>query len=98
MYPMADLALHTEIEDQQAMTSILQRAPLPASVLAYDVRVDEDSSGESALWVYLTVNDKKVSSDSKKLNELRSFISEVQKSALLEGISRWPYFEFRNKR
>ncbi|UEX19101.1 hypothetical protein LMF57_04420 [Stenotrophomonas sp. SI-NJAU-1] len=95
---MADLALHTEIEDQQAMTSILQRAPLPASVLAYDVRVDEDSSGESALWVYLTVNDKKVSSDSKKLNELRSFISEVQKSALLEGISRWPYFEFRNKR
>ncbi|MBN7851065.1 hypothetical protein [Stenotrophomonas maltophilia] len=95
---MADLSLHTEIEDQQAMTSILQRAPLPASVLAYDVRVDEDSSGESALWVYLTVNDKKVSSDSKKLNELRSFISEVQKSALLEGISRWPYFEFRNKR
>lgn len=95
---MADLALHTEIEEQQAMVSILQRAPLPASVVAYDVRVYEDSSGESALWVYLTVNDKKVSSDSKKLNEIRRFISEVQKSALFEGISRWPYFEFRNKR
>ncbi|HFK2918958.1 TPA: hypothetical protein ACGY72_000094 [Stenotrophomonas maltophilia] len=95
---MADLALHTETEDQQAMTSILQRTALPESVLGYDVRVDEDSSGESALWVYLTVNDKKVSSDSKKLNELRSFISAAQKSALLEGISRWPYFEFRNKR
>ncbi|HDS1535243.1 hypothetical protein U4I36_12635 [Stenotrophomonas maltophilia] len=96
--PMTDMAFHTEMEDEQAMKSVLRRLAMPASVLSYDVRVDEDSSGESALWVYLTVDDKTVASNTKKLNELRSFISAMQESALHDGVSRWPYVEFLKSR
>ncbi len=90
---MADLIIHSESEDRKVLDSLIKAMRIPNTVLSYDIKVGDDSSGDSSLFVKLKVNEKSVASSSKRFKELRSFADEVQKVALSRGISRWPYVE-----
>ncbi|MBO9749743.1 hypothetical protein J7431_21600 [Xanthomonas phaseoli pv. dieffenbachiae] len=97
---MADLmihsVIHSETEDRKVLDRLIKAMRIPSTVLSYDIKVGDDSSGDSSLFVKLKVNEKSVASSSKRFRELRSFADEVQKVALSKGVSRWPYVELVN--
>jgi hypothetical protein len=59
-------------------------------------KLDEDSAGEEALWVWVILDDKVVE-DPVKFHSTATGVREAIQSELKrQGVARWPYIRFRS--
>ena len=73
---------------------ILDKWQLPSNVRGTDLEFGEDSNGEPAVWIWLTVDDELKPSD-ESIVGLNWFVTNVRSELLRAGLHYWPYVRFR---
>jgi hypothetical protein len=89
------LAAYVSMDDESfRVARIIEDTHFPEYVRGFDWKLDEDSAGDEALWVWVVVDDAVASfpSFSAKAQEVQRLIASGLRDA---GISRWPYVRFR---
>jgi hypothetical protein len=86
----------TEELDREAaiVRGILDKWRLPSNVHGVDFDFGEDSTGDPAVWIWLTVEDESQPSP-KSIEGLTRFVTEVRSDLLRAGLRHWPYVRFR---
>jgi hypothetical protein len=63
-------------------------------VKAVEVDFGEDSTGDPAVWISLTVDDE-ISPSQQRISELSDLARSLRDEILKTGIAYWPYVNFR---
>lgn len=64
----------------------------PDFVSSLSVKLDEDATGQPAVWVWVVITDEKLESPSPELeNKLQAFRNQIGETLRANGIERWPY-------
>ncbi len=77
-----------------AVDQALQGAELPEYAVGKRLRLDLDSTGERAVWIWVVLSDDKEDLPSEEVAEIRNSIRNALKGA---GIDLWTYLRFRTE-
>lgn len=90
---MGSTKIHSESEDRRVLETLIKGMSAPPGVLSYDIKVHDDSTGDASIFILFKINEKFIAGSTKRFNALWLFADQVQKEALRNGVSRWPYVE-----
>lgn len=84
------------MSETQDIRDALEKASLSDIVADISHRLDEDSTGAPAVWIWVVVDDHAAANNAFSLEaeKIRNAIREALQSA---GIDRWPYVRFRTR-
>jgi hypothetical protein len=80
--------------EEKIVREILTRWTLPSNVHGFEIDFGEDSAGDPAVWIWLTVDDEIQPSD-QSIAGLAQFVRGVRNDLLRAGLRYWPYVRFR---
>jgi hypothetical protein len=80
--------------EEKIVRGILKKWTLPPNVHRFDVDFGEDSTGDPAVWIWLTVDDE-LQPSPQSIAGLNSFVTDVRSDILRAGLRHWPYVRFR---
>jgi hypothetical protein len=67
---------------------------LPPNVRGFDIEFGEDSSGDPAVWIWLTIEDE-LKPSAQSISNLNGFVTNVRSDLLRRGPTHWPYVRYR---
>lgn len=79
----------TTMSESEKIERILKSIK-PAFASGLRFQLDDDATGDPAVWVWLIVADEKLESPAFQ-SELEAFQSQVGETLRADGIERWPY-------
>jgi len=82
--------------EMETIKQALGMASLPSYVKDCKYRLDTDSSGDPAVWIWVIMTDTEVESPSFP-SDRHSVKKSVVKLLRESGIERWPYVRFRSE-
>jgi hypothetical protein len=88
--------VRTEEIDREAdiVRGIVNKWQIPANVRAVDFDFGEDSTGDPAVWIWLTVDDE-LQPSRQSIAGLSQFVTDIRSDLLRAGLRHWPYVRFR---
>jgi hypothetical protein len=80
--------------EAQIVQGILAKWKRPSNVRDVSFEFGEDSTGDPAVWIWLTVDDE-LQPSNQSISGLNRFVTDVRSDLLRAGLSYWPYVRFR---
>lgn len=82
-------------DELREIRDLVRGRTLPQAIKDVQVSFGLDSSGDSAVWILLIVDDD-VNPTKQKLSDLTRFATEIKSDVIQRFPAHWPYVEFRS--
>lgn len=80
--------------EAKIVRDVVRKWHLPSNVRGFDVEFGEDSSGDPAVWIWLTIKDE-LKPSAQSISNLNDFVTKVRSDLLRRGLTHWPYVRYR---
>jgi hypothetical protein len=80
--------------EAEIVRGVLAKWEAPANVREVDFDFGEDSTGDPAVWIWLTVDDDPQPSR-QSIVDLSRFVTDIRRDLLSADLLHWPYVRFR---